>query len=350
MGTLSEAYRNDPLPIRHIIPIDFHSLKSVPESHVWPQSDDHLPSRVPKPEEEHRLIPIVDLLDPNVVGHVARACETWGMFQVTNHGVRLSLLEDIELEARRLFSLPATEKMKVLRSPEGATGYGAARIAPFFPKSMWYEGFTIMGSSVDDHARALWPDDYKRFSDVMEEYQKEMKALAHRLLLLILKTLSVSDEEIRRWAVDVQGSAADALQLNSYPACPEPSRAIGLAPHTDSMLLTILHQSAAPDGLQVLHGAGWVAVPPVAGALTVNVGDLLHIFSNGKLPTAYHRAMVSQTHHRISVAYFYGPRPDSAVAPFLGPRDVPIYRSVTVGEYIGIKAKHLRRALSLIRI
>ncbi|KAL6985343.1 iron ascorbate-dependent oxidoreductase [Sarracenia purpurea var. burkii] len=348
MSTLSEAYRNNPvspLQLHHIIPLDFKSQHAVPDSHTWPYSDD-FPSRVPS-AAAHLSVPTIDLAGPNAVEFVGEACKTWGMFQVTNHGIDLRLLEEVESETWRLFSLPAQQKMKVLRSPGGVTGYGCARIAPFFPKSMWHEGFTIMGSSVE-HARVLWPHDYKRFCDVMEEYQKKVKTLAHRLMLMILKSLDVSEEE-QKWAAMVESSESHAFQLNYYPSCPDPNHAIGLAPHTDSLLLTVLHQSAT-TGLQILRDeVGWVEVSPVAGALTVNVGDLLHIFSNAQFPTVRHRAVVNQTRHRISAAFFYAPPADSIVAPFSKLR-FPRYRSLTVKEYIGIKANNLDMALSSIRI
>ncbi|XP_052208799.1 gibberellin 3-beta-dioxygenase 1-like [Diospyros lotus] len=345
-STLSEAYRDSPLQLHHIVPLDFRSVQTLPNSHVWSQSDRDLPCGVPIGEDLQ--IPVIDLLDSNVEELVGDACRAWGIFQVTNHGLPSDLLEDVESKARRLFALPAGQKIKVLRSPDGCTGYGMARISPFFPKFMWHEGFTMMGSPVD-HARVLWPHDYKRFCEVMEEYQKAMKTLAHKLLLIILKSLDVYEEE-KQWSAMVQNSDAGALQLNSYPSCPDPTRAIGLAPHTDTLLLTILNQTRDTKGLQIFReGVGWAPVSPVAGALTVNVGDLLHIFSNAKFPTVYHRAAVNQTCHRLSVAYFYGPQADSIVAPF-SKLQSPLYRSLTVKEYVSLKAKHLERAMSLIRI
>jgi len=74
----------------------------------------------------------------------------------------LSVVEEVEEEAKRLFALPADRKLKALRSATGATGYGRARISPFFPKHMWHEGFTIMGSPCDD-AKKIWPNDYAPF-------------------------------------------------------------------------------------------------------------------------------------------------------------------------------------------
>ncbi|KAE8718751.1 Gibberellin 3-beta-dioxygenase 1 [Hibiscus syriacus] len=342
-STLSQVYRENPIHLHHIIPLDFNSVRTVPDSHVWPKSDDF--------SSDHRLtIPTIDLKDTDAAKLVGQACETWGAFQVINHGIPLNLLEEIESETRRLFSLPVETKMKALREPEGATGYGLPRISKFFPKYMWHEGFTIMDSPAD-HARMLWPNDNARFCDVMERYQKKMEAEAEKLTNLILGSLEITGEDLNR---DVGSPFGAALQLNSYPPCPNPNRAMGLAPHTDTSLLTILHQSAL-SGLQIFkQGAGWVSVRPIAGALVVNVGDLLHILSNARFKSALHRAVLNQEgYHRLSEAYFYGLPSDCRVSPLLkllNSGEKPRYRSVTVKEYVGIKSTNFVEALSFIRI
>lgn len=159
MTTLSEAYRDHPLHLHHIAPLDFAAVQTMPDSHVWrPESDNDFSFQEELPPD----VPIIDLADPNASELIRHACETWGVFQLVNHGVSLSLLEEVENEAGRFFALPAPQKLKALRTPCGATGYGVARITPFFSKYMWHEGFTIIGSPVD-HVRELWPHDHERF-------------------------------------------------------------------------------------------------------------------------------------------------------------------------------------------
>ncbi|CAA3023316.1 gibberellin 3-beta-dioxygenase 1-like [Olea europaea subsp. europaea] len=352
MATLSKVIGDSALDHQHIIPLDFDSVHELPDSHAW---SDHVNDLYSKkythlkhvPMNEESCVPIIDLSAPNVVELVGNACETWGMFHVINHGVSSILIDDVVSHARQLFTLPTQQKLKAQRAPGGGTGYGVARISPFFSKLMWHEGFTIMGSTVE-HAKELWPHDYEDFCNVMDNYQKTMKSLAHQIMLLILKFLDINKEEEMISKPSIYESEG-ALQLNSYPCCPDPNRAIGLAPHTDSLLLTILHQSEE-KGLQIQqNGVGWVPVPPVSGALVVNIGDLLHILSNGRFPTVYHRAVPSQDRHRISVAYFYGPPVESIIGP-LNKLPSPIYRSLTVKEYISLKNKHHEKALSLIKI
>lgn len=344
--SLSQAYTDTHIPPHQIIPLDFESVRELPESHIWtPAVED----RHHNEWEELPVPPVIDLGAPDVTELVGNACRRWGMFQMTNHGVPLGLVDDVEAHARRLFELPADRKLKALRLPSGATGYGVARISPFFNKLMWHEGFTIMGGSAVDHAKQLWPHRYEEFCNVMDNYQKKMKSLAYKILLIALKALGVDEEDEEKISSSLLYESNGALQLNSYPSCPNPRQAVGLAPHTDTQLLTILHQNNT-NGLQIFQqGIGWIPIPPIPGALVVNLGDLMHILSNACFPAVYHRVVPNDTSHRFTVGYFYGPPTEAVVAP-LPKLPSPRFRAVTVKEYIGIKNKHLEKSLSLIGI
>lgn len=181
-----------------------------------------------------------------------------------------------------------------------------------------------------------------------------MSELAGRLIWLMLGSLGIKREDIC-WAGpkgEIKGACA-ALQLNSYPACPDPDRAMGLAAHTDSSLLTIIYQNST-SGLQVhKEGIGWVTVPPIKGGLVVQVGDLLHILSNGLYQSVLHRAVVNRTHHRLSVAYLCGPPAQAQISPLkklVDQTHPALYRPVTWSEYLGRKARHFNKALSSVRV
>lgn len=183
----------------------------------------------------------------------------------------------------------------------------------------------------------------------MDNYQKKMKSLAYKILLILLKALGVNEEDQEKISSSFLYRSDGALQLNSYPSCPNPSRALGLAPHTDSLFLTILHQNDT-NGLQIFQqGIGWIPIPSVPGALVVNLGDLMHILSNGCFPTVIHRVVPNDTAHRFTVGYFYGPPAEAVVAP-LPKLSEPRFRAVTVKEYIGLRNKHLEKAISLVEI
>ncbi|KAJ9179105.1 hypothetical protein P3X46_010928 [Hevea brasiliensis] len=345
---LTDAFRAHPVHLHHKH-LDFTSLQELPDSYKWTQLDDH----AHYPSGGAESVPVIDLSDPNAFKKIGHACKTWGVFQVTNHGFPSTLLDNTEKASKSLFCLPIQQKLKAARSPDGVSGYGIARISSFFSKLMWSEGFTVVGSPVE-HFRQLWPQDYTQFCDIIEEYQMEMQKLAARLMWLMLGSLGITKEDVK-WAGpkgDFEG-ASGALQFNYYPACPDPDRAMGLAAHTDSTLLTILHQNST-SGLQVLReGTGWVTVPPIPGGLVINVGDLLHILSNGLYPSVLHRAVVNRTKHRLSMAYLYGPPSSVKISPLsklVSPSQPPLYRPVTWNEYLGTKAKHFNKALSSVRV
>nr|ACF71491.1 gibberellin 3-beta hydroxylase [Chrysanthemum x morifolium] len=327
---------------------DLSSMKELPDSYAWSSVDDDcLLSCSSEP------VPVINLEDPNVMKHVGHACKTWGVFHVTNHGIPMAVLDDMEASVRKLFYLPIQQKLKAARAPDGVSGYGAVRISSFFHKHMWSEGFTIIGSPYE-HAKKLWPQDYKNFCVVVDEYNKEMKKLTNRLMWLVLGSLGITEGDVK-WARQTRDTkeACPALQLNSYPACPDPDRAMGLAAHTDSSLLTILHQNNT-SGLQVQReGMGWVTVPPIKGALVVHVGDLLHILSNGLYSSVLHRAIVNRAQHRLSIAYIYGPPSNVRISPLSKLTSIvrpPLYQPVTWSEYLAIKAKYFNKTLSIVRL
>ncbi|CAN8293239.1 unnamed protein product [Cochlearia groenlandica] len=350
---LTDVFRGHPIHLPNTNQPDFTSLRELPDSYTWTPKDDLLFSAAaPSPPKTGENIPLIDLNHPDSANQIGQACKTWGAFQIANHGVSLELLQGIEFLTGSLFRLPVQRKLKAARSETGVSGYGVARISSFFNKQMWSEGFTITGSPLNDF-RKLWPQLHHNYSDIVEAYEEQMQKLASKLMWLALSSLGVSEEDIK-WATHNSDHkwAQSALQLNHYPVCPEPDRAMGLAAHTDSTLLTILYQNNTA-GLQVFRDdLGWVTVPPVPGSLVVNVGDLFHILSNGLFKSVLHRARVNQTRARLSVAFLWGPLSDTKISPLpklVGSIGLPLYRSVTWKEYLRTKATHFNKALSMIR-
>ncbi|KAM1064143.1 hypothetical protein ACFX2A_028819 [Malus domestica] len=329
------------------VPDDFNSLHELPDSYAWTTLNEH-------PSLDSDSVPVVDLNDPNALQLLGHACKTWGVFQLTNHGIPQTLVHDMESAARSLFSLPAQQKLKVARSPGQISGYGFHLIAAFWDNQQWSECFTIVGSPLE-HYEQLWPQDYTKFCCITEEFEKEIKKLASRLMWLMLASLGISKDDVE-WdgpKGDDQNASA-VFQFNSYPSCPDPDRTLGLVPHTDSSLVSIVHQSNI-DGLQVFReGTGWFTIQPVPGALVVNVGDLMSILSNGLYSSVLHRVLVKRAQHRISLVYHYGPPAAVKIAPLeklFGPSHPPLYPPVTNwNEYISTKAKLKGKALPSLRL
>ena len=143
-------------PLDSLKHLDLNSMKELPDSYSWSTVDGFPSSCSSEP------IPLINLEDPDAIKNVGHACKIWGAFQMINHGIPMDLLDNMEASGRKLFSLPIQQKLKAARSPDGVSGYGVARISSFFPKLMWSEGFTIIGSPYE-HAQKLWPQGYRNF-------------------------------------------------------------------------------------------------------------------------------------------------------------------------------------------
>ncbi|GAB4828338.1 hypothetical protein Ancab_035333 [Ancistrocladus abbreviatus] len=360
MGSITESSKKHPIDEQLLIPPEFSKFgNEIPPSHTW--SDlcmiDPTLSNRPFPSS----IPVINLSDPHSPELIKRACEEWGVFQITNHGVPMQLIADMEAEARQLFSLPLEQKVRALRSLDGMTGYGQARMSPFHPKRFWFEGFATIGSP-REYALRIWPSDSDRharmkFCDVLEEYQETLKGLAERLLGLRFSSLGLSSKQME-WLAPKDGQKRcgppqTVLQLNSYPVCPDPTHAMGMGPHTDSSILSIVRQANNVLGLQVQYNGQWVPVPPIDGAFVIHVGDLLRIFTNGWFKTLLHRAVVNNSSHRYSVAYFYGTPKDVTISTSekLITHDHPrLYRPITWKEYLEMRGADLYGALETLRL
>lgn len=102
-------------------------------------------------------------------------------------------------------------------------------------------------------------------------------------------------------------------------------------------------------GLQLLDPAtgSWKDVPPIPGAIVVNIGDILSFWSGSFLRSTLHRVVpaVGKNQDRFAVAYFCRPAFDTRLtpipSPFLGKAvlettdgEAPKDRDVTAGEWL----------------
>ncbi|KAK6270745.1 hypothetical protein POUND7_007843 [Theobroma cacao] len=69
--------------------------------------------------------------------------------------------------------------------------------------------------------------------------------------------------------------------MNYYPPCSRPDLVVGISPHSDSDIITLLLQDDDIPGLQIKHKHRWFLVKPIPNAIVVNVGHVMEILSNG---------------------------------------------------------------------
>jgi isopenicillin N synthase-like dioxygenase len=86
--------------------------------------------------------------------------------------------------------------------------------------------------------------------------------------------------------------------------------------HADINLTTVLPR-ATERGLEVKTHDGWINAAPPAGHVILNTGIMLERFSNGKIPSGWHRVVADPDHasERYSVVQFCHPTPWTILSP-----------------------------------
>ena len=169
---------------------------------------------------------------------------------------------------------------------------------------------------------------------------KSAEIVIKRLLQVLLNKLNVKeiDKETEHMLM-----GAMRLNFNYYPKCPNPELTAGVGRHSDISTITVLLQDDS-GGLYVRReGDGdrdqadsWIHVPPVNGALVINVGDVLQIMSNDLYKSVEHRAVPKRNKSRISIPIFVNPGPKALIGPLpqvLESGEKPIYKRVMYSDY-----------------
>ncbi|KAJ1430763.1 Oxoglutarate/iron-dependent dioxygenase [Sesbania bispinosa] len=302
-------------------------------------------------------IPTIDLTgihgDPilrdEVVGKIRYACEKWGIFQIINHGIPNHVLDDMIKGTCRFHQQDAKVRKE----------YYTRDLSR---KVVYLSNFTLyQDQSADwrDTLACFWaphPPKTEELpavcSDILIEYSKEVMALGSALFELLSEALGLTPFHLKE-----MGCAEGVFHLcHYYPPCPEPELTIGTTKHSDAGFITILLQDQM-GGLQVLHDNQWIDVPPLHGALVVNIGDLLQLVTNDKFFSVQHRVLAKHIGPRISVASIFRSHnhsPDitsKVIAPIkelLSEESPPIYRETSLSEYLAYRFANALGASTLL--
>ncbi|KAH7541965.1 hypothetical protein FEM48_Zijuj02G0023100 [Ziziphus jujuba var. spinosa] len=283
----------------------------------------------------HQSVPVIDVSDwddPGVAESICEAAIKWGFFQIVNHGVPSDVLDQVMDSAKRFFELPIEERKMYLRanSPSETVCF-ATSFNPLVEKVMEWKDYLTMLFVDDDQASAFWPPVCR---EEAREYMKRVEVVIKRLLQVLLKRINVKEEIGKETEYMLMG--AMRINFNYYPPCPNPELVAAIGRHSDVSTITVLLQDNT-GGLYVCgEGDSWIHVPPIDGALVVNIGDVLQMMSNNLYKSVEHRAVANRNKSRISIPIFVNPGPDALIGPLpqvLENGEKPVYKPIVYSDY-----------------
>uniref|UniRef100_A0A1J3EST4 Feruloyl CoA ortho-hydroxylase 2 n=3 Tax=Noccaea caerulescens TaxID=107243 RepID=A0A1J3EST4_NOCCA len=286
-------------------------MSCVPQPFVQPLSE-----RIATPNaltrEASQPIDLSQLDGPNhkeVAKQIVEAAETLGFFQVVNHGVSVELLELLKASAHEFFAQAPEKKAIYLKevSPSKLVKYGTSFV-PEKEKAIEWKDYVSMLYTNDSEALQHWPQPCR---DVALEFLKSSMEMVKRVVEVLMENVGVRLEEERMNGL----MGTKMVNMNYYPTCPSPELTIGVGRHSDMGMLTVLLQDGI-GGLYVkLDNGEWADIPPIDGALVINVGDTLQILTNGRYKSAEHRVRTTNIGSRVSVPIFTAPNPSEKIGP-----------------------------------
>ena len=277
---------------------------------------------LPRADSGDAQIPLVELSKPGACEAIAGACRDWGMFALTGHGFADAEAEQCLAEMRRFFARPLSQKQALSRSRDNPWGFNDRELTK--NRRDRKQVFDI-GPDHSDPADPFggstpWSEADPRFAETMRAWKAKCEALSDRLLAQIFVGLG---ESAATAEAAFRPFATGFLRLNLYPlgdplAGPDPSDgARAVHHHTDAGALTVLLEDGTA-GLQVLRHDHWHDVRPLPGALIVNIGDMVEVWSNGLYRAPVHRVLAMDARERVSAPYFHNPAWGAMISPLSG--------------------------------
>ncbi|KAL3687405.1 hypothetical protein R1sor_013714 [Riccia sorocarpa] len=287
--------------------------------------------------EEPPVIDLYDITKPErrreIVRSISEACETWGFFQITNHGFDEALMKRTIEVFTEFFQLPDEEKLSIEASQVSgghSQGYFRPRTDGHVLQKATEFLYNLYGPEEEIDTRPSQPPSLQ---STIEAYVEAMDGLSREILGLLSEGLGLPQTTLA-----VYMGSSHGVRTNYYqPTQNVLEKVFSVSPHTDPGALTLLLTNDV-SGTQVKKDDRWVQISPVPGSFLVNVGDQIEILSNGRYMSVEHRGVPHETQHRLTLATFTHPVPSTVVGPIpllLDESHPQLYKTQTYSSYFG---------------
>lgn len=301
--------------------------------------------------EVDRDIPVIDMSDflnrkAEITEELWSAATDIGFFQLKNHGIPQELVDEAFALSAEFFALPQQTKAQYPLKPGANAGWEyMAQVRPSTGTADRKESYQVTLPRMS----GLWPsgEEAPGFKRAMLAFERANWALAMKVLACFADKLGFGPETFTDGHDPLTPEYQSTLRLLHYLAMddakPEDFKFWRAGAHTDFDCLTLLHQMPGQGGLQLCPGKdsegraiAWTDVPPLAGVVTCNIGDMLMRWSDDKLLSNLHRVRMPKPDEylgpRYSIAFFAQANMDTLLA---GPEGK--YEPMTGHDYIQMR-------------
>lgn len=301
--------------------------------------------------EVEREIPQIDMSDfftrrEEISEALWSAATDIGFFQLTNHGIPQTLVNEAFEMSAAFFAMPPETKEQYPLKPGTNAGWEyMAQVRPSTGTADRKESYQITLPRMS----ALWPtgEELQGFKSTMLAFERANWALAMKVLSCFADRLGFPPEAFTEGHDPLKPEYQSTLRLLHYlgmeDAKPDDFKFWRAGAHTDFDCLTLLHQRAGQGGLQLCPGKdadgraiAWTDVPPLDGVVTCNIGDMLMRWSDDRLLSNLHRVRMPKPDEylgpRYSMAFFAQANMDTVLQ---GPEGK--YEPMTAHDYIQMR-------------
>lgn len=297
-------------------------------------------------------VPVLDLSSwlnggspDSLIAELKEACLKTGFLYVKGHGVPQQVIDDVFDATRRYFDLP--QEMRLAdkideRFRRGFMPYGINQHAGFKPdlKESYEFGMDLPLDDPDVvaglplHGPNRWPMQAPWLQPAAESYFAHTLRLGKDLLRLFALALEQPEDFFLQWCTKPMVQS----RLFHYPEQQAvDAKELGVAPHTDYGMVTILTQDPI-GGLELCKRDGeWISAPFIEGTFVINLGDMFKVWTNDQFASTLHRVVNRTGKERYSIPTFFNLDYDAPVAclpNFQSADNPPRHAPIKSGDYL----------------